>query len=328
MPYRLLAGEPVGEGIQRIVTEQIDRAIGELRDRRPDLHEAVHEARKHFKKIRAVLRLVRGELAQAYREENAWFRDLGRELSTLRDMAAAQETLERLAERYADQLDDKAIAAVRGGLGTRRSELMQHDEELLQQVRRVERELRKGRRRLPGWPPLDDGFAALDTGLKRTYRRCQQTYADAFIDPTPERFHAWRKRVKDHWYHTRLLVGVWPKVMKGQGRAVGELADILGQEHDLTGLRDMLLQQPERYGEPRGFQVLMCVADRLQGELRLRANDLGARIYVEKPGRYAARLRQYWSAWQVEQKRDARFDEGPGHGEPAVAERRGGGLGR
>ena len=33
-------------------------------------------------------------------------------------------------------------------------------------------------------------------------------------DPTADNFHEWRKRVKDHWYHSRLLWPVWQKPMK------------------------------------------------------------------------------------------------------------------
>jgi CHAD domain-containing protein len=104
MPYRLKAHESVPEGIKRIAGEQIERAIKELTDSELDPHESVHQARKRFKKIRGVLRLVREDLGEIYSDENAWFRDTGRELSAVRDAEAMLETLDKLRDGYDEQL--------------------------------------------------------------------------------------------------------------------------------------------------------------------------------------------------------------------------------
>ena len=39
-------------------------------------------------------------------------------------------------------------------------------------------------------------------------------------DPSPEHLHDWRKRVKDLWYHLRLLRDAWTDAMKAHRRAV------------------------------------------------------------------------------------------------------------
>ena len=46
---------------------------------------------------------------------------------------------------------------------------------------------------------------------------------------TPEIFHDWRKRVKDHWYHSRLLQGFWPAGIRPHRKAVKELSELLGR---------------------------------------------------------------------------------------------------
>ena len=65
---------------------RIDHAIDELGgavESNPE--EAVHSARKDMKKLRALLRLVRGELgASVYRRENACFREAAAALAGLR----------------------------------------------------------------------------------------------------------------------------------------------------------------------------------------------------------------------------------------------------
>src|SRR3954454_24795777 len=61
--YRLLPGEPVGAGMKRILTAQVDDGIAHLRgEAGTESAEAIHEARKDIKKIRSALRVIRHEL--------------------------------------------------------------------------------------------------------------------------------------------------------------------------------------------------------------------------------------------------------------------------
>ena len=63
----------------------------------------MHEARKDMKKLRALLRLVRGELGdRVYAFENTCFRDTARELSGVRDADVMLATLGDLEERYGE----------------------------------------------------------------------------------------------------------------------------------------------------------------------------------------------------------------------------------
>lgn len=78
MRYRLEQGEPITEGITRIAVEQVDKALSELNSPSDDPDQAMHEARKCFKKVRALLRLARDTLgSQVYKVENVWYRDAG-----------------------------------------------------------------------------------------------------------------------------------------------------------------------------------------------------------------------------------------------------------
>ena len=69
MAYRLKRDEPVIDGLKRVISEEIksagDRLSGKNKTTRD---EAIHESRKSIKKkVRATLRLVRGELRQPFR---------------------------------------------------------------------------------------------------------------------------------------------------------------------------------------------------------------------------------------------------------------------
>src|SRR6056297_2462572 len=120
MGYRFKKKEPADESIRRIVQFEIDGAIDDLTGGQPDVHEAIHEARKHFKKIRAVLRLVRKQLGEVYRRENAWFRDAGREFSDERDAQAMLEAFDALKAHHPDPLEGVEFIPVQERLEQRR----------------------------------------------------------------------------------------------------------------------------------------------------------------------------------------------------------------
>ena len=80
-----------------------------------DRDEAIHEARKSIKKVRALLRLVSAELGGTYPRENARLRDIARRLSEFRDAFAIIETFDDLKKKYKDETRNK-LQSVRAGL--------------------------------------------------------------------------------------------------------------------------------------------------------------------------------------------------------------------
>jgi hypothetical protein len=58
MSFCLLADESMEAGIKRIVNEELSQAVKEIDSPRLKRSEAIHEVRKHCKKIRGVLKLV------------------------------------------------------------------------------------------------------------------------------------------------------------------------------------------------------------------------------------------------------------------------------
>src|SRR5919108_247446 len=102
--YRFREGEAVPDGLRRIARGRIDHALDELRGKtKSSPEEAVHEARKNMKKLRALLRLTRNELGdEVYRRENECFRDAGRRLSGVRDADVMLETLDGLDGDFRD----------------------------------------------------------------------------------------------------------------------------------------------------------------------------------------------------------------------------------
>jgi CHAD domain-containing protein len=115
-------------------------------------------------------------------------------------------------------------------------------------------------------------------------------------DPGPENVHEWRKRAKDLWYQLRLVRRAWPPLLGEMADQAHELADLLGDHHDLAVLRaDLDGRAAVGHREELGALI-----GRRQEELVGDALELGGHLYAEKPQAFERRLRAYWKAWRAE----------------------------
>jgi CHAD domain-containing protein len=301
MAYRFKLQKSVRTNLQRIVGEQLERALLGLSGA-PTLHEGVHNARKSLKKIRAVLRLAREPLGEAYRRENEICRDAGRRLSGLRDAAALIETVELLRQRYHGALEHEPLAELRRLLVERRNRLTENDEQLQRQVADVSTTLQTARDRVESWSIDAGGFEAIAPGLESTYRRGRKAMFLAFNEPTAEHFHEWRKRVKDHWYHVRLLRDTWPAELETRAAALEQLSELLGDDHNLAVLRELLISECGDPDQSLDRTLLLGLVDGLRIELQAQARPLGERLYAERPRGFTQRIGRYWRAARRERE--------------------------
>ena len=296
MAYRFERGEPVPEAIRRMAGEQLEAAVESLRGR-GNRDEAIHDARKRVKKTRALLRLVRSELGDRYTEESTCLREAGRGLSEFRDAAAVIGTFDELVTHYRDDLDERPLASIRRGLAAHkaRAEREPNRKQKLQEIVSVlaATALRAGK-----WELAVDGFAAIGRGLQQTFRSSAKAMREVRRHPHPETYHEWRKRVKDHWYHTRLLEDLWSEVMGGYERSLKQLEDWLGNDHNLDVLRSKLTAEPGSYGDPKDIETLLSLAAKQEKELRDCALAMGGRVYLEDADSYRRRLHGLWDAWR------------------------------
>jgi len=300
--YHLKQGESVPDGVRRIVREELQAAAEQLTA--PDLDkrdEAIHEARKSVKKIRAIIRLVRPDLGELYAVENERLRDLGRKLSEFRDAGAMLETFDALREKFREELGRVTLRPVRTCLVRSKTEHAQAAE-IDQVLARCAASLRGTGRRLRSWPVIHDGFNAIGPGFERTFRRGQKALVSARKSGLDVDFHEWRKAVKYHWYHIRLLERSWTDVLQAYEKSLKDLETWLGDDHNLVVLRERIQGSPAAYGSPRTTATALDLIARYQNELRANALALGERIYAEKPIHFRYHMHGVWEAWKSQPK--------------------------
>ncbi|MDP3897781.1 MAG: CHAD domain-containing protein, partial [Mesorhizobium sp.] len=161
------------------------------------------------------------------------------------------------------------------------------------------------RERAGDWRLDADGFDALAEGIGAAVAGARKAMRRARADPAPETVHDWRKRVKDHWYHARLLAPLWPVPMDAHARAADRLGELLGQHHDLAVLTARARAEPGPLGDRAAGRKLLrrLVAER-QAALEANCFAIGARLLAEPPDALVHRWRAYWKVWRKEE--DAR----------------------
>lgn len=302
MGYRLKRDESVTAGVRRIAHEELDEAVAQLSPARSkNRDDAIHEARKSVKKVRALLRLVQPEMGDAYREETRTLRDAGRTLSELRDARSVIESLEKLQQGYPNELRRSVFDAIRRGLLTRKKEREQQ-EDIPAVLRKIATELKAAGKRAKRWPLATDGFPALESGLEKMFRKSRAAFSKAQKRPTAQNYHEWRKRLKDHWYHIRVLESTWTEVMQGYEAALKDVETWIGDDHNLVLLRQLLTAEPQSFGGEKSAEPVIALIDKEQKRLRDNAESVARRIYQEKPRKLVRRLRQLWREWQAEPK--------------------------
>ncbi len=298
MSYRLKRKETPRQGVRRVADEQLGRALESLREA-PDRAEAVHDARKRLKKLRAVVRLVRDEVGEKHhRHVNARLRDAARRLSEARDAEVLVETLQKLRRHFDAVTYARAFDGAERELARRRDAATRALLEEGERDEQVAEELEAARAGLADWPVDAKGWSAFSGGLERVYRRGRKASAAAYESGRAEDFHEWRKRVKYLWYHLRLLQTAWPSVLEATGGEAKRLSDLLGDDHDLAVLRRTLAAEPDAFGPPLELEALDGLIAGRSAELRAEAQPLGRRLYAEKPKAFRKRIEGYWRAWQ------------------------------
>src|SRR6476646_3924635 len=97
MSYQLNHRETLGENLRRICRQQIEWAIAIAKGEKKPNDTPVHETRKHLKKTRAALRLVRREIGRGlFKEQDRCLRDVGRLTSEIRDAEVRLQTVRQL----------------------------------------------------------------------------------------------------------------------------------------------------------------------------------------------------------------------------------------
>jgi len=296
MAFRFKQAQSVQKNLRRIATEQVQRAIEEIEDSSLDRHVVVHQVRKRCKKLRGLIRLVQ-PCFRGYGRENKFFRDSARPLSQLRDRQSLIEAFDKL-QRVDRRAADRCFSPIREVLVEQRRSVAVDAKKLEQGLADFYGRMQKVRQRIPCWKLDATGFRAIEGGLTKTYGRARHSLQAALEKPSAEAMHEWRKQVKYHAYQTRLLRPIWSPLLKVRGSTAADLAETLGDYHDLCLLQRACADSIPAILLATDRQAWIEAIVRRREVLVAAAAPAGRRLFAEKPRQIEARWKLYWRVWR------------------------------
>ncbi|WP_174803256.1 CHAD domain-containing protein [Martelella limonii] len=300
MAFTLDPDRPFDEAVRKVAISQLEDAMRALKKQPDGIHEAIHDARKKFKRVRGLYRLIRPAAKAFAREENARIRELARTLSADRDAAAMIECLHYLRQKAADGDTDMALARLEAALAARRDRMASGDDALQKKAKDAITVCR-------------DAIAAVerqdfdDVKPQKALAKAWEKQLDAAhvavmavrAEESDEHFHELRKEAQTYWMFCALVSPLWPSALKAKRADAKALADLVGHEHDLSGLIALLESQdaPDMPLDVLGLCRKAALAERAL--LRRRAVKSARKVFDDDADMEAAVIRTLWKKHQA-----------------------------
>lgn len=259
---------PIGDQATRVADDQLALALADLHRTGTAGGDAVHDARRHIRTMRALLRLLRPRLSEdAYAGASGRLRALNRRLAEADAAACALDALGRVMARAEARQARPAIEAIRIAL-VQRAERSAAPAPLLE---RAERTLAVERARIGTWE-IERPNLAIASGLERCRREAADAMKRALRRPTAGRERAWRRRTTALWLHVRLLEPSRSELRRVRRRL--EALDVcLDESHSVVTLERMLMT--EALASRRDTAAVLRLLRHYHAELRARAAVYG-----------------------------------------------------
>lgn len=287
MSYCLKSRESPAKGLRRICCEEIKSALAETKSNRSP-GAAVHEFRKHIKKLRAALRLVAEEIGKdRHRLEDRALRDIAKLAADLRDAHVRLQVIVQLHKKFRDAGFAKVFRRIEELLSL---ELASFTAACAGWEAKAAKQLKPVERRVSSWRLDGLSWKQICAAVATSYRHGRNQLADTLKKPVAKNFHKWRREVKDLWYQLRLISPLNRTVLEEIARDSKALGDLLGRHHDFVFLLSRLdLERDDKILRKERAKLEKLIKKRSK-RLQRDAAELGRHFYAEAPKAFAKRI--------------------------------------
>ncbi len=191
------------------------------------------------------------------------------------------------------------FAGIRNHLLERRNRIAGEQTDVSQALEALTKDIHEASERIEDWELKERGFDAIAGGFEKTYDRAQRAMAGAAKDnATVEDFHEWRKRVKYHWYHCRLLQNLWKPLMRARCDEAKHLAELLGEDHDNALLDQLLERQGDEFPDEAEVIAFREEIAKAQKRILKEAFLVGQRLFAGKSKHLSRQFGSWWTTWR------------------------------
>ena len=293
MAFRIRVEESAAQGLKRLGKKSLRTALDQLGHESPPSDDAIHEARKHLKKARAIVHTIQAADGGLNLDDEQ-LRKVSDLLSPLRDADAMRQILTKLRDRDPRLLSARTFARLSRELTAHRQELLAaatRDNAWEKACRRLRRLLRAAEQ----WESSHSQFGALAPGIRRSHQDGRQAMTRALRREGADDFHEWRKAIKGLWYQLRLVEPAGPTISRDIA-ALRRAETWLGDDHNLAVLCDELSAHAESCGATVDIDRVRLAADRYRSVLRKKATTASRALYERKSGAYVQEIKRAWQA--------------------------------
>ena len=294
MALRIGREQPIDAEARRIADKQLRLAIAGLGT--PDLGDhdhRLHTARRHLKKLRALIRLFGPHLGPGAGHEQRRLRTTIRRLAAIADSEALVTTFGMLTHRYPGALPPATEAQLRAALRAREAEARRLAD-FAGTRRKVAAALVSALPRVRAWAVDARGVDAVAPGLKRSVRRGRRAMRRALARPTTRRYSRWRRRTKDLWFQMRLIESCTGGGLRQDQQRLEQLDGVLGEARNCALLADAL--SAGALASRRETAICLRLVRRYRSDLRREAAALAPLVHGDRPGDVVARVERLWCA--------------------------------
>lgn len=284
MAYRIRPCEAFTREFRRVAENQLNRAVCLLQEQPDGQHKAIHDARKRFKRVRALYRLIEADAKGFRKAENARIRDIAKTLSTARDATALIETTEYLVGDAASPEEISALTFASNALIERRDRIVAEETDLDDKIASAIAECGEAIAALENLKLADDPQKTAKR-LAKAWRKQRKAAATALAvchdHAQADAFHDLRKAGQTYWMHLSLMRDLWPSAMAAKHADAKTLVEMLGHEHDLSVLTQLINEQPELFGNGDTMARLLGAVIAKQQKLRSEALTLADALFPD-----------------------------------------------
>jgi CHAD domain-containing protein len=301
MSYELRRDQSLGHELRRICRKQVEVALAVATGEKETDDTPVHETRRHLKKARAALRLVKKEIGPAlFKRQDHCLRDVARLISEVRDAEVRLQTVRQLQDTTRRQ-NRRNYHRVEQTLVLELENFVAGFAEWQTQAVPI---LKKVAEEIDEWSLDNFDCRQLRWAVQKSYKRARKALAAAKASGAAKDFHSFRTTAKQLLYQLNILRPLNPVVLKNLSEEVHTVGNLLGRAHDLSFLGDRI----DRDGEDGKFQQegreLLAVIEENGSELQRAASDLADHFFAERPRDFGCRIAAWLEEWDESGSRE------------------------
>jgi CHAD domain-containing protein len=247
------------------------------------MDKSIHESRKAFKRLRALLRLVRPVFSdQVFTRLDNLLRQMAKRLGAPRDAYVMIRSWDRLAATFNDPLpfrDDALARRIRGVLVVRYLEAIEETVEVGEEPRHIAAEISAFEESLcasPWWP---FGIAELEASLAEQFDECRRRWKKVRRKPTEKKYHQLRRDAKYFLHHLELASAHFPDRWGGMEKKMSKMVDALGEDHDYAVLWTILESEVSDFADADDMKEIRAAIRKIHKRLQKKAIRVGERVF-------------------------------------------------